>query len=186
MQSTEAINRLLENELSATATYQLVLDTFRDAGCLSELALLMPIYQGHKDAASSLQTQIRELGGTPVEHAGHWGVWPRILLGGVNRLGMQTALKILHEAEKINAEDYEKALWNNQLPLSIRCLIEWKLLLMQKSQVRNLGLFLAKGISVIESIETLRSGRNIYQFIVNPPIDMQLNYDPNQSIKAQV
>lgn len=150
MHIIEAIDRLLANELSATATYQQVLDKFRDAGCMSELAFLMPIYKSHKDAASSLQTQIRELGGTPAEHPAPWGAWERILQGGVvNMMGKQTALNILQEAEKISAEDYEKALWNKQLPLSIRYLIEWKLLLIQKSHVRKLGRFWAKGITVI-------------------------------------
>ena len=45
-------------------------------------------------------------------------------------LGKKTALKVLWEGEK--------ALRNTQLPLSIRCLIEWKLLIMQKSHTRIL------------------------------------------------
>jgi hypothetical protein len=120
------------------ATYRQVLDSFRDAGCMSESEFLMPIYKSHKDAASSLQTQIRELGGSPAEHPGAWGAWAKILQGG-NMPGKQTALKILQEAEKSSAEDYEKALLSSQLPLSIRCLIEWKLLLIHKSHARNLG-----------------------------------------------
>jgi hypothetical protein len=54
------IERLLKNELSATETYQQILD---NCGIL-EKEFLTPIYKGHKDAASSLQKQISKLGET--------------------------------------------------------------------------------------------------------------------------
>jgi uncharacterized protein (TIGR02284 family) len=131
-------NRLLKNELSATETYQQILNRSPNDGGMKEKAFLIPIYKGHKDAASSLQKHIRKLGGTPAEHSGVGDAWRKIVQGGANMLGKKSALKALWEGEKNRTEEYEKVLRNTQLPLSIRCLIEWKLLLVQKSHTRIL------------------------------------------------
>lgn len=138
MYSVKTIDRLLQNELAAAATYQQVFDKFQDDGGFNESAFLTPIYEAHKSAVSDLETQIRELGGTPSKHSGVWGAWAKIIHDGANRLSKQAALNILQQGEKNGTEDYLKVLRNAQLPLSIRCLIEWKLLLIQISHTRIL------------------------------------------------
>jgi bacterioferritin (cytochrome b1) len=138
MQIIETLNKLLKNELSATETYQQTLDILREDAELGVSVALMPIYENHKVAVSSLQTQIRYLGGTPAEGPGAWGTWAKIVLGGADLMGKETVLKALQEGEKNGAEDYEEALKITELPSDIRSLIETKLLPDQQGHIRTL------------------------------------------------
>ena len=131
------MDSLLKNELSAVATYQQVLAKFK-AEHPSESAFLLPIYKGHENAVSSLQNHIREMGATPIALPVNGGAWAKIMQNSKKMFGLQTALTMLLEVENNCAADYEQVLRNQQLPLSIRCLIEWKLLLIQKSHSRIL------------------------------------------------
>ncbi|MDO9049200.1 MAG: DUF2383 domain-containing protein [Methylobacter sp.] len=138
MHNIETINKLLKNELAATETYQQVLDKFREDAALGEANYLMPIYEDHKDAVSSLQAQVSQLGGTISEGSGVWGTWAEIVQGGANLLGQKAALKALQEGEKSGADDYEEALQDPELPVDVRSLIETKLLPAQQSHIRTL------------------------------------------------
>jgi len=138
MHNVETLDKLLKNELSATETYQQALDKLKEDASLGESKDLMPIYEDHKDAVSSLQAQIRQLGGTPSEDSGAWGTWAKIVLGGANILGKEAVLKALQEGEKSGAEDYKEALQDTKLPSDIRSLIETKLLPAQQSNIRTL------------------------------------------------
>jgi hypothetical protein len=85
MHIIETLDKLLKNELSATETYKQTLDILREDAELGDAVYLMPIYEDHEDhkvAVSSLQTQIRQLGGTPAEDSGAWGTWAKIVMGG--------------------------------------------------------------------------------------------------------
>jgi bacterioferritin (cytochrome b1) len=82
MHIIETLDKLLKDELSATETYKQTLDILREDADLGEAVYLMPIYEDHKVAVSSLQTQIRQLGGTPAEDSGAWGTWAKIVMGG--------------------------------------------------------------------------------------------------------
>lgn len=132
------LDKLLKDELAATETYKQVLDKLREDAALGESEYLMPIYEAHKDAVSSVQAQIRQLGETPSEGSGAWGTWVEILQGGANMLGKKAALKVLQEGEKNGAEDYEKVLKDTELSSSIRSLIETKLLPAQQAHIRTL------------------------------------------------
>ncbi len=138
MSNIKTIASLLRDELSAIETYQQVLDKLREDASLGDTASLFPIYENHKIAASCLQAQIRELGGTPSEDSGVWGAWTKIVLGGANLLGKQAALMILQEGEKTGAVDYEQALLDQELSSEFRSLIETKLLPAQRSHIHTL------------------------------------------------
>ena len=138
MHIIETLDKLLKNELSATETYQQTLDILREDAELGDSVALMPIYENHKEAVSSLQAQIRYLGGTPAEDPGAWGTWVKIVLGGADLMGKETVLKALQEGEKNGAEDYEEALKITELSLDIRSLIETKLLPDQQRHMRTL------------------------------------------------
>ena len=76
MHIIETLDKLLKNELSATETYQQTLDILREDAELGDSVALMPIYENHKEAVSSLQAQIRQLGELPLrtqELLGHLG-----------------------------------------------------------------------------------------------------------------
>ena len=144
MHIIETLDKLLKNELSATETYQQTLDILREDAELGDSVALMPIYENHKEAVSSLQTKIRYLGGTPAEDPGAWGTWAKIVLGGADLLGKETVLKALQEGEKNGAEDYEEALKSPELPSDIRSLIETKLLPAQQAHIRTLDRLLGE------------------------------------------
>ncbi len=138
MHNIKTIDKLLKDELAATETYKQALDKLREDAALGESEYLMPIYEAHKDAVSSLQAQIRQLGETPSEGSGAWGTWVEILQGSANMLGKKAALKVLQEGEKNGAEDYEKVLKDTELSSNIRSLIETKLLPAQQAHIRTL------------------------------------------------
>lgn len=138
MKQMETLEKLLKNELSATETYQQVLDKLREDAALSESEDLMPIYEDHKDAVSSLQALTIRLGGTPAENSGAWGAWAKLVLGGANMLGNEVVLRALHEGEKSGDKDYKEALLDAELPSDIRSLIETKLLVAQQAHIRTL------------------------------------------------
>ena len=114
------------------------MDKLRENVELAESIHLTPIYEAHKEAASSLQTQIRQLGGTPAENSGAWGTWAKMIQGGANIMGKDVALKALQEGEKSGEEDYVQALKDTELPSEIRVLIETKLLPAQQAHIRTL------------------------------------------------
>ena len=138
MKQMETLEKLLKNELSATETYQQVLDKLRADVPLSEAENLMPIYEDHKAAVSSLQALTTRFGGTPTEVSGAWGVWAKLMLDGANILGNEVVLKALHEGEMIGDKDYKEALLDTELPSDIRSLIETKLLLAQQAHISTL------------------------------------------------
>ena len=138
MKQMETLEKLLKNELSATETYQQVLDKLRADVALSEAENLMPIYEDHKAAVSSLQALTTRFGGTPTEVSGAWGVWAKLMLDGANILGNEVVLKALLEGEAIGDKDYKEALLDTELPSDIRSLIETKLLLAQQAHISTL------------------------------------------------
>ena len=138
MKQMKTLEKLLKNELSATETYQQVLDKLRADVALSEAENLMPIYEDHKAAVSSLQALTTRFGGTPLEVSGAWGVWAKLMLDGANLLGNEVVLKALHEGETIGDKDYKEALLDTELPPDIRSLIETKLLLAQQAHISTL------------------------------------------------
>jgi hypothetical protein len=139
MQQIDTINKLLKDELSATETYQQAIDKLKQGVGLDNVETLMPIFESHKLAATSLEGEIRTLGGIPAENSGAWGTWAKIVQDGVNLFGKTAALKILQEGEKNGTEDYEKLLLDNELPAAVRTLIETKLLPAQQSNVKALN-----------------------------------------------
>ena len=138
MNNVEIIDKLLKDELSATETYQNAMDKFREDVDMSEAEYLMPIYEDHMEAVSTLQTKIRQMGGTPSEGSGVWGTWAEVVQGGANLMGKEIALKTLQEGEKSGAEDYEEALEETELSADVRSLIESKLLPAQQSHIITL------------------------------------------------
>lgn len=138
MNSIETMDKLLKNEVSATETYQQAMDKFREDTALGASEYLMPIYEDHKEAVSTLQAKITDLGGVPSVDSGAWGTWAEMIQGGANILGKQMALKALQRGEKSGAEDYQEALQEADLPQEVRSLIETKLLPAQQAHIFTL------------------------------------------------
>ena len=138
MNNIETLNTLLKNELSATETYQQAMEKLQEDVEMGEAEYLMPLYEDHKGAVSSLQEQIRQLGGTPSEDSGAWGTWAEIVQGSANMLGKETGLKALQAGEKSGEEDYVEALQDTELSSDTRSLIETNLLPAQQAHIRTL------------------------------------------------
>ncbi|MGZ8136404.1 MAG: DUF2383 domain-containing protein [Methylococcaceae bacterium] len=138
MHNIQVLNKFLKDELSATETYQQALAKLQEDASLGQSESLMPIYKDHQDAVSSLQALISRLGGTPCEDSGAWGTWAKIVQGGANLLGKETALKVLLEGEKSGVADYEEALEDTELSSDVCALIETKLLPAQEAHIRTL------------------------------------------------
>ncbi|MFI3154621.1 MAG: DUF2383 domain-containing protein [Methylococcaceae bacterium] len=138
MLSINTLDKLLKDELAATETYHLALDKLKEDAALGESEYLMPIYEDHKYAVSSLQAEIRHLGEIPSEDSGVWGAWAEIVQESANMLGKKTALRALQKGEKSGADDYEQMLQDPELPSDIRSLIETKLLPAQQAHIRTL------------------------------------------------
>ncbi|MGZ8227612.1 MAG: DUF2383 domain-containing protein [Methylococcaceae bacterium] len=138
MHNIQILNKFLKDELSATETYQQVLAKLQEDASLGQSESLMPIYKDHQNAVSSLQALISRLGGTPCEDSGAWGTWAKIVQGGANLLGKETALKVLLEGEKSGVADYEEALEDTELSSDVCALIETKLLPAQEAHIRTL------------------------------------------------
>ncbi|WP_019867723.1 DUF2383 domain-containing protein [Methylovulum miyakonense] len=143
MHHIEQIEKLLKDELSATETYLQALDKFKEDVGLGEAEHLIPIYEDHKDAVSSLQALTLRLGGTPAEDSGAWGAWAKIILGGASMLGKESVLRTLQEGEINGAEDYRRALEDTELLADIRALIETQLLPAQQGHINALERLLA-------------------------------------------
>jgi uncharacterized protein (TIGR02284 family) len=143
MINIDTLNNFLKDELSAMETYQQVQAKLSEDAELGESKDLAPIYEDHKEAVSSLQTLINELGGTPSEDSGVWGTWAQIVQGGANLLGKEAALKSLQSGEKSGAEAYEEALQETELSSEIRALIETQLLPAQQAHIQALDRLLA-------------------------------------------
>jgi uncharacterized protein (TIGR02284 family) len=138
MHSIELLNKFLKDELSAVETYQQALDKLKEDAELGKSDSLIPIYDDHKEAVSSLQTLINQLGGSPAADSGAWGAWTQIVIGGAKLLGKKATLRALQEGEKFGAGDYEKALQDAELTSDIRSLIETKLLVAKQANIRAL------------------------------------------------
>ncbi len=143
MNQMKTLENLLKNELSATETYLQALDKLKEDVEMGEADDLMPIYESHKVAVSSLQDLTTRLGGTPADDSGAWGTWAKLVLGGANMLGKKAVLTALHEGERSGNDDYKEALLEVELPSDLRSLIETKLLSAQTSHIEKLDQLLA-------------------------------------------
>lgn len=127
---SDTVNRLLRNELSSVETYRQILDKFRqDFGHVAAFQDLDAVYRDHEDTVRILETQVEQLGETPVRDSGAWGSWAKIVLGSAQLLGDKAALKALQEGEKSDARDYRRASQEEaDMSLEVKRLIQNNLL----------------------------------------------------------
>jgi len=138
MHNVKTIEKLLKDELSAMETYQQALEKFRTSGGQFMTNSVTPILGAHREAVSSLETQMTKQGGTPQKSSGAWGSWAKLVLDGASLLGKQSTVKVLLEGEKIGEGDYQDALKDTTLSTELRTLIERKLLPAQQAHIRSL------------------------------------------------
>lgn len=101
------LNSFLRGEISAVETYRQALDKITDPALRSQL---QSCGQDHEQRIQLLRARITELGGTPDQSSGAWGVWAKLVQGGGNLLGEKTALQALEEGEDHGLNDYRRDL----------------------------------------------------------------------------
>jgi demethoxyubiquinone hydroxylase (CLK1/Coq7/Cat5 family) len=109
--TSDQMNTLLRNELSAVETYQQALGKGEDRlGHETEFEQLAAILNDHQRAAARLETLARKLGGTPTHESGAWGAWSKIVMATAKLFGEKSALKALKEGEDSGLKEYQDAL----------------------------------------------------------------------------
>ena len=142
--TVDEINQLLRSELSAVETYQQALDKEREKfGHETEFQQLNAILAEHQQAASQLTTQIQQLGGTPVQDSGAWGMWSKIVMATAKLMGDKAALKALKEGEESGLKEYQEALHDTTTPSEVKTVLN-SLLPKQQAHIRTLDGLMAK------------------------------------------
>ncbi len=101
------LNSFLRGEISAVETYRQALDKISDPAIRSQL---QNCEQDHERRIQLLRARITDLGGTPDQSSGAWGVWAKLVQGGGDLLGEKTALQALEEGEDHGLNDYRRDL----------------------------------------------------------------------------
>ncbi|HWK52984.1 MAG TPA: DUF2383 domain-containing protein [Hyphomicrobiales bacterium] len=112
MQSTNEkdvskLNEFLQNELSAVETYGQCIDKSKDTLTVQRL---IELRRSHANRAGLLRDRILSLGGEPVDNAGVWGGFAKILQGGAKAFGEKAALSLLEEGEDKGLREYRNEL----------------------------------------------------------------------------
>lgn len=108
----QVCNSLLRGELSAVETYSLAINHYAGKPAVPEL---QKIRTEHALSAARLSQNIREMGGTPEDESGAWGVFAKVVQGAANLFGEDSALESLKKGEEKGRSDYEAALEGNEM-----------------------------------------------------------------------
>ncbi len=103
----DQMNSLLRGELSATETYQKVLDKFPQS---LNRPVLQDCASSHERRARLLAEAVRAAGGTPAESSGVWGTLAKLVQAGADVLGEKAAISALEEGEDHGRDDYRRDL----------------------------------------------------------------------------
>jgi len=116
MQDTKACidvcNSLLRGELSAVETYSLAINRYVGKPAVTEL---QKIRTEHALSAARLSQNIREMGGTPDDDSGAWGLFAKAVQSAADLFGAGSALESLQKGEEKGRDDYLDAIANNDV-----------------------------------------------------------------------
>ena len=129
---TDDLNSCLRGELAAIETYRQALDKARSAyGSDPKFQQLEKMMRDHEQAATQLQSLVRQKGGTPDTDSGAWGTWSNTVMGTARLLGDRAALKALKEGEESGIKQYRDLLDDTATPADVR---DTAMKLMQRSK----------------------------------------------------
>ncbi len=103
----DVCNSLLRGELSAVETYSLAINRFVGKTAIGDL---QRIRSEHALSAARLSQNVREMGGTPDDDSGAWGIFAKTVQGAANLFGAESAVESLQRGEEKGRRDYEDAL----------------------------------------------------------------------------
>ena len=104
--SIEQLNSFLRGELSAVETYRMALDKL-DKASFARMQL-QSCMSSHQQRVDILKGKIMELGGTPADGSGAWGVFAQAVQGVSDVLGDKVAISALETGEDHGLADYRQ------------------------------------------------------------------------------
>jgi hypothetical protein len=109
--AVETLDSLLRGEISAAETYAMAIDKVADGdkSHVTDVQMLRDMQADHGRAAQQLRARIRDLGGSPSDSSGAWGVWAKTVEGAASLFGDRAALKALKEGEEHGLKQYEQS-----------------------------------------------------------------------------
>jgi len=124
LSSIDQLNSFLRGELSAVETYRMALDKLdRMSPARAELEANL---SSHQDRVAVLRETIVQLGGTPSDKSGPWGVFAKAVEGSARVMGDKVAISALEEGEDHGLADYRRGL--DDLDLSSNTLVRDRLI----------------------------------------------------------
>jgi len=109
---TDALNALLQTELSAVETYTHAIGLFDDPMVIGEL---QKIRDDHRRAERELREQVVLVNGVPASTPGKWAAFAAASAPGSKALGCATVLATLRQGEEHALGAYEDALGHEDL-----------------------------------------------------------------------
>lgn len=100
-------NSLLRGELSAVETYGKAIEKFPSTPATAELTR---IQSEHRQSASRLTQNVREMGGEPETDSGAWGSFATVIQSSANLFGAESAIGSLQRGEEHGRDEYKEAL----------------------------------------------------------------------------
>jgi hypothetical protein len=107
-QTLEALNDLLEGELSAVESYDRALPAVEDKPALR--SDLQECRASHELRVERIRRAIVEAGGEPQRSSGAWGLFAKAVAGGARALGWRTVITTLDEGEDHGLKTYGDAM----------------------------------------------------------------------------
>ena len=118
---TDDLNSCLRGELAAIETYRQALENSRsDYGNDPKFQQLEKMLRNHEQAATQLQSLVRQNGGEPDTDSGAWGAWANTVMGASSLFGDKAALKALKEGEESGIKQYRSLIDSTDTPADVR------------------------------------------------------------------
>ena len=118
---TDDLNSCLRGELAAIETYEQALEKSRsEYGNDPKFQQLEKMLRNHEQAATLLQSLVRQTGGEPDTDSGAWGTWANTVMGASRLFGDKAALKALKEGEESGIKQYRGLIDDTDTPADVR------------------------------------------------------------------
>jgi uncharacterized protein (TIGR02284 family) len=115
------LNSCLRGELAACETYRQALDKMRsEYGSDPKFQQLEKMMRDHEQAATLLQSLVRQKGATPDTDSGAWGTWANTVMGASRLFGDRAALTALKEGEESGMKQYRALIDDSATPADVR------------------------------------------------------------------
>lgn len=159
LQAVEDFNILLKSELTAVDAYSKAIDSVSNK---SALPVLEECRSSHINRSARLREAIKYYGGKPVENAGSWEKFTRILTEFATEFGENAILAAIEEGENLELNDYEWRLRN--MHGEHRNLLKYDLYPAQQQTHRQISKLVNKLSGYLAAYPTTRGHLNLYHY----------------------